>query len=87
MLFNILAYIVIGFCGGAIAKAILPGKQGGGFVKTTALGIVGSFVGGMLGRLLLDSTPAAVFSVTGLVTSVIGAIVVLVIYGWLQKRP
>lgn len=86
MIYSILAYIVIGFLGGAIAKAILPGKQGGGFVMTTLLGIIGSFVGGFLGSFLFDSSPTKVFSISGLVTSVIGAIIVLLIYGFVTKK-
>lgn len=86
---TIIAYIVIGLLGGAIAKAILPGRQGGGWVATMLLGILGSFVGGLVGSLIfegkLDLT-GPTFSIGGLITSVVGAIIVLVVYGWLQKR-
>ena len=86
---TIIAYIVIGLLGGAIAKAILPGRQGGGWLATMLLGILGAFVGGLLGSLLfegrLDLTGPS-FSIGGLVTSVLGALLILVIYGWMQKR-
>lgn len=45
---NIIAWIVLGFIAGAIAKAIYPGTQGGGIFATTILGIIGAFVGGTL---------------------------------------
>lgn len=86
MIWSILAYIIIGFLGGAIAKAILPGEQGGGFVATTLLGIVGAFVGGFLGGMLLDSSYTDVFSIAGLITSIVGAIVVLLIWGLIRRN-
>ncbi|TDT34199.1 GlsB/YeaQ/YmgE family stress response membrane protein [Naumannella halotolerans] len=83
---TIIAYIVIGLIGGAIAKAILPGKQGGGWIATIILGIVGALLGGFLGGLLFNVKYTDVFSFQGLITSVIGAILVLVIWGFIQKR-
>ncbi len=86
MIWSIIAYIIIGFLGGAIAKAIMPGKQGGGFWMTALLGIIGAFVGGFLGGLLLDKNYANIFSISGLITSIIGALIVLAIYGWVSKK-
>lgn len=86
MIWSIIAYIIIGFLGGAIAKAIIPGRQGGGFWMTVLLGIIGAFVGGFLGGLLLDSSYTDIFSIAGLITSIIGAIVVLLIYGLVTKN-
>ena len=76
---TILAYIVIGVIGGAIAKAIFPGKQGGGFVATALLGIVGALLGGFLGGLLFDVSYENIFSPSGLLFSVLGALLVLFI--------
>lgn len=86
MIWNIIAYIVIGFLGGAIAKAIMPGKQGGGFWATAILGIIGAFVGGFLGGMLLDNRYTDIFSIAGLVSSIVGALVVLFIYGLVTKK-
>lgn len=86
MIWSIIAYIIIGFLGGAIAKAIMPGKQGGGFWMTALLGIIGAFVGGFLGGLLLDKNYANIFSISGLITSIIGALIVLAVYGWVSKK-
>lgn len=67
----------------------MPGRQGGGWLATMLLGIVGSFVGGLIGSLLFEgkldfSGPS--FSIGGVITSVIGALIVLAIYGWSQGR-
>ncbi|OYN87929.1 GlsB/YeaQ/YmgE family stress response membrane protein [Parenemella sanctibonifatiensis] len=83
---TIIAYIVIGLLGGAIAKAILPGRQGGGWIATILLGIAGALIGGFLGGLLFDVNYNDVFSFQGLITSIIGAIVLLVIYGFITKN-
>ncbi len=86
MIWNIIAYIIIGFIGGAIAKAIMPGKEGGGFWLTSLLGIIGAFVGGFLGDLLLGGSFSNIFSFSGLLTSIVGACVVLFIYGLVTKN-
>lgn len=83
---TIIAYIVIGLLGGAIAKAILPGKQGGGWIATILLGIAGALIGGFLGGLLFNVNYNDVFSFQGLITSIIGAILLLVIYGFITKN-
>lgn len=83
---TIIAYIVIGLLGGAIAKAIMPGTQGGGWVATALLGIVGALLGGFLGGLLFNVSYSKVFSFEGLITSVVGALLVLVIYGFVTKN-
>ena len=44
-----LAFLLLGLIAGAIAKAILPGNQGGGWIATLLLGVVGAFLGGWLG--------------------------------------
>ncbi len=83
---TIIAYIVIGLIGGAIAKAILPGKQGGGWIATILLGIVGALLGGFLGGLLFGVNYNDIFSWQGLITSIVGALLVLVIWGFVSKR-
>ncbi len=83
---TILAYIVIGLLGGAIAKAILPGKQGGGWFATMLLGIVGALLGGFLGGLLFDVNYSNIFSLQGLLFSVLGALLILFIYGLVVKN-
>ena len=75
---GIIGMIVIGFIVGLVARAILPGTQALGFLLTTVLGIVGSFVAGYLGEAigLYKAGEGA-----GFVGSVIGAMVLLFIVG------
>ena len=83
---TIIGYIVIGLLGGAIAKAILPGRQGGGWIATILLGILGALLGGFIGGALLGVHYNRIFSFSGLITAVIGSLVVLLIYGFIQRR-
>jgi uncharacterized membrane protein YeaQ/YmgE (transglycosylase-associated protein family) len=76
--------IVIGFVAGVIAKFIMPGNnEPSGFVLTTILGIVGAFVASYLGQALGWYRPG---EGAGLIGAVVGAIVVLVIWGAVAKR-
>ncbi|QXT63636.1 GlsB/YeaQ/YmgE family stress response membrane protein [Tessaracoccus palaemonis] len=83
---TIIAYIVIGLLGGAIAKAILPGNQGGGWVATILLGIAGALVGGFIGGAIFGVSYSDIFSLKGLIFSVLGALLLLVIYGFVTKK-
>jgi len=77
--------IVIGFVAGVIAKFIMPGStnEPKGFVLTTILGIVGAFVATFLGQALGWYAPG---QGAGLIGAVVGAIVVLLIWGLIAKR-
>ena len=69
--------LIIGLVVGAIAKLIMPGKDPGGIIVTMLIGIVGALVAGFLGRALgwyHEGEPA------GFIASVVGAILLLVIY-------
>ncbi|MBD0334889.1 MAG: GlsB/YeaQ/YmgE family stress response membrane protein [Cyanobacteria bacterium Co-bin13] len=86
---NILAWIVLGLIAGAIAKAIYPGRQGGGILGTLILGIIGAFVGGSLYSLLTTGSLALTatgLSLGGIVVAVLGAIVALFIYYAVTSR-
>lgn len=86
---DILAWIVLGLLAGAIAKAIYPGRQGGGIVGTLILGVVGAFVGGSLYNLLVNGTlalSASSLSIGGVFVAVLGAIVALFIYYAIARR-
>lgn len=74
--------LLVGLVVGAIAKLLMPGKDPGGMIITIALGIVGSWLGTYLGRLigLYSEGDAA-----GLIMSVIGAVVVLAVYRFLKR--
>ena len=86
---GIIAWIVLGLIAGAIAKAIYPGHQGGGFLATTGLGILGALVGGYLGQVLVGSSAGASYgalTIPSVAFAVIGAIVLLFIWGLLTQR-
>ena len=77
--------IVIGFFAGLIAKFIMPGKnEPSGFVLTTILGIVGALVASFLGKTLGWYQPG---EGAGLIGAIVGAIVVLFVWGLVAKRP
>jgi uncharacterized membrane protein YeaQ/YmgE (transglycosylase-associated protein family) len=73
-------YIIVGFIIGLIARAIMPGAQNLGFIITTLLGIGGSIVGGLIGRLFSKPPPGATFHPAGFIMSIIGAIILLFIW-------
>ena len=76
--------IVIGFVAGVIAKFIMPGSnEPSGFVLTTILGIVGAFVASYLGQALGWYAPG---EGGGLIGAVVGAIIVLFVWGIIAKR-
>lgn len=80
---GIIVTIIVGFVVGLIARAIMPGNQSMGIIMTTILGIVGSLVasyGGAALGLYQAGTPV------GWIASIIGAIVVLFVYGLVTKK-
>ena len=76
--------VIIGFIVGVIAKFVHPGKDNMGFLLTIVIGIGGSvlatFLGGMLGLYKEGET-------AGFIMSVIGAVVLLIVYGMVVKKP
>ena len=81
MLSFIIGMIVIGLVAGALARLIVPGKQNLSIPATIVLGIVGSLVGGFLGYLLFHKDKAAgLFQTSGIIGSVIGAVIVLLLW-------
>jgi uncharacterized membrane protein YeaQ/YmgE (transglycosylase-associated protein family) len=66
---------------GLIARAIMLGVQHLGFILTTLLGIGGSIMGGLIGRLFSKPEPDAAFYPAGFILSIIGAIILLFIWG------
>ena len=72
--------IIVGFVVGLIARAVLPGADHLGFIATTAVGIVGSIVGGFIGSAIKRPEPGATFHPAGFAMSIVGALVLLI--GW-----
>ena len=76
--------IVIGFLAGVIAKFVMPGnKEPSGFVLTTILGIFGAIVASYLGQALGWYAPG---EGAGLIGAVVGALIVLAVWGFASKR-
>ena len=81
---GILWTIIIGFVAGVIAKFIMPGdNEPTGFILTAILGIVGAFVATFLGQALGWYQPG---EGAGLIGAVVGAVVVLLVYGMVEGR-
>ncbi len=81
-----LAFLLLGLIAGAIAKAILPGKQAGGWLMTLVLGVLGALLGGWLGSLLFGTGLEEFFDLSTWLLAIGGALIVLVIYGALTGR-
>ena len=80
------AFLILGLIAGAIAKAILPGRQGGGIFITLLLGVVGALLGGFIGSALFGVGINEFFSLSTWLLAIGGAIVVLLVYGMISKR-
>lgn len=81
---SIIWTIIIGFIAGVIAKFVMPGdNEPSGFILTTILGIVGAFVATYLGQALGWYQPG---QGAGLIGAVLGAIIVLFVYGMVAGR-
>ena len=81
---NILSWIVLGLIAGALAKMLMPGKDGGGWIVTGLLGIAGAFVGGYLGS-LIGMGETGGFNITSILTATAGAFVLLFVYKLIKK--
>ena len=80
---SIILFLVFGLIVGALARLLVPGRDPGGWVVSMVLGVVGSFLGGFLGRALSiyrEGEPA------GFVMSLLGAIIVVVAYHAISSR-
>lgn len=81
-----LAFLLLGLIAGAIAKLILPGKQGGGWIATLVLGVIGALLGGWIGGAVFGVGYDGFFSIESWLIAIVGALIVLVIWGFITKR-
>jgi uncharacterized membrane protein YeaQ/YmgE (transglycosylase-associated protein family) len=81
---EIVGWILFGLVVGVIAKLLMPGRDPGGFIVTILLGIVGAVLGGFIGRSLGFYGPQ---EGAGWLVSILGAIVVLMLYRVVARRP
>jgi uncharacterized membrane protein YeaQ/YmgE (transglycosylase-associated protein family) len=82
--FHLLWSLIVGFFVGLIARAVVPGVDKMGLILTTILGIVGSLVGGFIGGLVSKPQEGSKFHAAGFLLSIVGAIVVLLLWRFLQ---
>jgi uncharacterized membrane protein YeaQ/YmgE (transglycosylase-associated protein family) len=81
---GVLGWILFGLVVGIVAKLLMPGRDPGGFIITTLLGIVGAVIGGFLGRSLGLYGPG---EPAGFLMATLGAVVLLFIYRMLRRPP
>jgi uncharacterized membrane protein YeaQ/YmgE (transglycosylase-associated protein family) len=84
MILTILGWIVFGLIAGLIARAVVPGKDDIGILRTIVLGVIGSVLGGLIFGLLTVGIRG--FEPAGWIGSIIGAIVVLLVYNQVTGR-
>jgi uncharacterized membrane protein YeaQ/YmgE (transglycosylase-associated protein family) len=82
---GIISWIVLGLLAGALAKYLMPGKDGGGFIVTTLLGVAGAFVGGWVGSLIGVGT-VGTLSIASVITATAGAFLLLFLYNFFTKK-
>ena len=83
---GIIGWIVLGLIAGAIAKLILPGRQGGGWIVTLILGVVGALLGGFLGSVLFNAPLEDFWSLQTWLLAIGGSIIVLLIWGLITRN-
>ena len=83
---GIIGWIVLGLLAGAIAKAIMPGTQGGGWLATLVLGVVGALLGGFIGSAVFNVGLDTFWSLQTWIVAILGALLVLVIWGFVTKN-
>ncbi len=82
-MFSLLGTLFIGLIAGFVARAIKPGHDGMGWIMTAVLGVAGSFLASYGGAALGLYKPG---QAAGFIASVIGAVVLLVLYGLVKKK-
>jgi uncharacterized membrane protein YeaQ/YmgE (transglycosylase-associated protein family) len=82
---GIFSWIVLGIIAGALAKWLMPGKDGGGIFITMGLGIAGAFVGGYLGSFLGVGVTGGGINLGSIGTATAGAFILLWLYRTIKK--
>lgn len=83
---SFLGFLLLGLITGAIAKLILPGRQGGGWITTLILGVIGAILGGWLGGLVFQIDYTGFFNVQSWMIAIVGSVIVLLLWGLLTQR-
>lgn len=80
-----LAWILLGLIAGALAKWLMPGPDGGGWIATIGLGVAGAFVGGWLGSFIGMGVTGGGINLASIGTATAGAFVLLWLYRLIKK--
>ncbi|MFQ4150462.1 GlsB/YeaQ/YmgE family stress response membrane protein [Arthrobacter sp. LAPM80] len=81
-----IGWIILGLIAGAIAKAIKPGEQGGGWLATLLLGVVGAILGGWIGSAIFGVGINSFWSLSTWLLAIVGSLIVLVLWGLLTRK-
>ena len=82
---SFLGFLLLGLIAGAIAKLIIPGRQGGGWLSLV-LGVIGALLGGFLGGLIFHVGYSGFFSLSSWIIAIVGAIIVILIWQAITRR-
>ncbi|MFD3663694.1 GlsB/YeaQ/YmgE family stress response membrane protein [Streptomyces sp. NPDC058659] len=84
---GIIAWIILGLLAGIIAKMLMPGRDPGGFIITTIIGIVGAVLGGWLGKVIfgVDSVDGF-FELSTWIAAIVGSLILLGLYRLFARR-
>lgn len=82
---GILAFLLLGLIAGAIAKAILPGRQGGGWIGALICGALGAVLGGWIGGAVFGEGVDSFWSLSSWLLAILGALIVLVVWGFISR--
>jgi uncharacterized membrane protein YeaQ/YmgE (transglycosylase-associated protein family) len=77
---SIIAWIVVGLVAGWLAKLVVPGREPGGFLATTAIGIVGAMLGGWIWNLAFNRAGATGIDIGSIFVAFVGSCVLLLLY-------
>ena len=78
---GIIAFIILGLLAGLIAKAIMPGRDPGGYIVTTVIGVAGALIGGFLAAAIFGAHPLdEFFDISTWLTAIVGAVILLALY-------
>lgn len=75
---DVIVWLIVGLIAGALARLLVPGRDPMGVLGTLVLGLVGSVIGGLVGNLLAGGDQT--FTPAGLIGSILGAVLALVVY-------
>lgn len=83
---GIISFLILGLIMGALAKLILPGRQGGGWIATLVIGVIGALLGGFIGSALFHVGLGNFWSLRTWILALVGSLIVLVIWGAITKN-